>query len=65
MLKSKSSQSSGCTHAFTIEEEILKKTWYARKLMETVFCDKKELLILEITQKWTTIKSEVYCFQIN
>jgi hypothetical protein len=33
----------------------------ARKLMETVFWDRKGVLIMEFVQRKTTIISEVYC----
>jgi hypothetical protein len=32
-----------------------------RKLMATVFWDRKRVLLVEFVQQWTTITSEVYC----
>jgi hypothetical protein len=41
MLKPKSNQSSGYTHTFTQQAEKVKQMLSARKLMATVFLDRK------------------------
>jgi hypothetical protein len=38
-----------------------KQTMSARKLMATVFWDRKGVLMVEFRQQGTTITSEVYC----
>jgi hypothetical protein len=58
MLKPKSSQNSGCTHSPNRPKKF-KETLSARKLMATVFCDRKGVLIVEFMQQGTTITSEV------
>jgi hypothetical protein len=41
--------------------EKLKQMLSARKLMASVFWDRKRVLIMEFMQQGTTIASEVYC----
>jgi histone-lysine N-methyltransferase SETMAR len=60
MLKPKSSQSSGCTHSPNKPEKF-KQTLSARKLMATVFWDRKGVLTVKFLQQGTTITSEVHC----
>jgi hypothetical protein len=50
-----SSQSSGCTHIHQTSRKNFKRTLSARKLMATVFCDRKEVLMIEFMQQETTI----------
>jgi hypothetical protein len=42
-----------------------KQTLSARKLMATVFCDRKGVLMVEVMQQGTTETSEVYCEILN
>jgi hypothetical protein len=60
MLKPKSSQSSGCTHIQQTRPKNLDKRLPSRKLMTTVFFDRKGVLMVEFMQQGTTIMSEVY-----
>jgi hypothetical protein len=60
MLKPKSSQSSECTHIHQRIQKSLNKCQHARKLMATVFCDRKGMLMMEFMQQGTTT-SEAYC----
>jgi hypothetical protein len=39
----------------------IKETLSTKKLMTTVFCDRKGVLMMEFMQQGTTITSEVYC----
>jgi hypothetical protein len=61
MLKPKSSHSSGCTHIRQTSWKSLNKCVPAKKLMKTLFWDRKGVLIVEFMQQGTTITSEVYC----
>jgi hypothetical protein len=61
MLKPKSSQSSGCTYSPNKPRKF--KQMPARKLITTVFWDRKGVLMVEFMQQGTTITSEVYCMQ--
>jgi ubiquinone biosynthesis protein Coq4 len=54
MLKPKSSQT-------TKQAEKFKQTMSARKLMATVFWDRKGVPMGEFMQQWTTVTLEVYC----
>jgi hypothetical protein len=54
MLKLKSSQSSGCTHS-PEEPKRLNKRLPVRKLMATVFWDRKGVLMVEFMQQGTII----------
>jgi hypothetical protein len=56
-VKTKSNQSSRCVHIYQKAEKFLP----ARKLMETVFWDRKGVLMVEFMQQGTTLTSEVYC----
>jgi hypothetical protein len=57
-----SSQRSGCTHSHqTSRRSLNKRCLPVRKLMETVFLDRKGVLVVEFMQQGTTIMSEVYC----
>jgi hypothetical protein len=57
-----SSQNRGCTHIHqTNRKSLNKRCLSARKLMATVFCDRKGVLMVEFTQQGTTITSEVCC----
>jgi hypothetical protein len=56
MLKPKSSQGNVCTHAYTKQVEVLKKS-ASQKLMATVFWDRKGALMVEFMHKKTTITS--------
>jgi histone-lysine N-methyltransferase SETMAR len=61
MLKPKSSQSSGCTHIhYTSRESLNKRCLPARKLISTVFWDRKGVLMVEFMQQGTTIMLQVY-----
>jgi hypothetical protein len=51
MLKPKSSENSGCTHIEQTSQKSLNKRLPARKLMETVFWEKKGVLIVEFMQQ--------------
>jgi hypothetical protein len=49
-------------HTFTERTENFKPTLSAaRKLMATVFWDRKRVLMVDFMQQGTTITSEVYC----
>jgi hypothetical protein len=61
MQKPKSSQSSGCIHTHSPKPKNFKQTLSARKLMVTVFWDRKGVLMVEFMQQATTITSEEYC----
>jgi hypothetical protein len=60
MLKPKCSQSSGCTHIHQKAGKF-KQSLSARKLMATVFWDRKGVLMVDFMQQETTITREVYC----
>jgi hypothetical protein len=47
-------------HTFTKQDEKFKPL-SARKLMATVFGDRKDVLMVEFMQQGTTITSELYC----
>jgi hypothetical protein len=61
ILKPQSSQSSGCTHIHQTSRKSLNKRLPARKLMATVFWDRKGVLMVEFMQQGTTVTPEVYC----
>jgi hypothetical protein len=61
MLKPKSSQSSGCTLNNQTSRKKFKQMLSARKLMATVFWDRKGVLMVEFMQQGTTIMSEENC----
>jgi hypothetical protein len=62
MLKPKSSQSNGCTRIHQTSRKSLNKyCLFARKLMVTVFWDRKWVLMVEFMHQGTTIAPEVYC----
>jgi hypothetical protein len=48
-------------HTFTKQAKKISKTLSVRKLMATVFWDRKGVLTVEFMQQGTTITSEVYC----
>jgi hypothetical protein len=64
MLKLKGSQRSACTTLSPHKPKKFKQT-SARKLMATVFWDRKGVLMVEFMQQGTTITSEVYCKTLN
>jgi hypothetical protein len=62
MLKPKSNQSSGCTRIHQTNRKSLNKFCLpARKLMATVFWDRKGVLQVKFIQQGTTIVSQLYC----
>jgi hypothetical protein len=59
----KECQSSGCTYINqTSKRSLNKHCWPARKLMVTVFWNRKGVLMVEFMQQGTTM-SQVYCVQ--
>jgi hypothetical protein len=48
-------------HTHSLDKLKKFKQMSARKLMATLFCDRKGVLMVEIMQKGTRITSEVYC----
>jgi hypothetical protein len=52
-------------HTVTNKPKMVKQTLSARKLMATVFWDRKGVLMVEFMQQGTTITSEVYCGKIK
>jgi hypothetical protein len=60
MLKPKTSQHSGCTHFHQRSQKRLNKHQHARKLMATVFWDRKGVLMVEFMQQGTITTSEDY-----
>jgi hypothetical protein len=61
MLKPKSTQSSGCTRIHQTSRKSLNIRYLpARKLMATVFWDRKGVLMVEFMQQGTTMTSEMY-----
>jgi hypothetical protein len=62
MLKSQSSEDSGCTNMNQIsEKKVLNKQMSARRLLTTVFCCGKGVLMVKFMQHGTIIMSEMYC----
>jgi hypothetical protein len=53
------------THSPNKQEKLNKRCLPARKLMATVFWDRKGVLMVEFMQQGTTIRSEVYCETLN
>jgi hypothetical protein len=47
-------------HTFTKQAEKFKQTLFAIKLMQTVFWDRKGVLMVEFMQQGTTTTSEVF-----
>jgi hypothetical protein len=48
-------------YTFTKHAKKFKQMLSARKLMETLFWDRKEVLMVEFMQQGTTVTSEMYC----
>ena len=61
MWKPKSSLNNGCTNIHWINPGNSNNRWQNRKLMATVFWDRKGALLIEFMEPWTTITSEKYC----
>jgi hypothetical protein len=60
-VETKSRQSSGCTHIYqTRRKSLNKRCLPARKLIKTVFWNRKGVLMVGFMQQGTTITSEVY-----
>jgi hypothetical protein len=61
-VETKEQSSSRCTHICQTSQNSLNRHYLpARKLMATVFWDRKRVLMVEFMQHGTTIMSEVYC----
>jgi hypothetical protein len=62
ILMPKSSQSNGCTHIHqTSRKSLSKHCLSARKMIATIFCEGKGVMMVKFMQKWTPLTSELYC----
>jgi hypothetical protein len=61
IVKTKGQSKQQCTHIYQTSQKIQTDAFFARRLIVTIFWERKGVVIVEFMQQDTTVISKVYC----